>query len=352
MRERRTGMLARPVYKRLLLVAGLAWWLATSAVPAEAAPHGGLTGAPRTYPVTIDRGVRYGTDGSTPLIADVYRPPATASPRWPVIVVHGGGWVGGSPRQVAPEARALAAVGFVVFAISYRLATPSAPGYPGQITDVEKAVTWVESHGSRYGVRGTRVALIGGSAGAYLADMVGVQHPHQVAAVASFSGPTDLVALRSDLEGEYQGKCGLACLQARGENIETFLGCLHRSCSQSLLKQASPSTYASKSSPPFFIVNSTRELVPLQQATRFANQLRSLHVAVTLTIEPGSVHGFSNASRVRRPLYQFLISNLRVANRPSHFPYKILAAAVAAFVVFLAIVALAVRAWRRRTRIL
>lgn len=344
-------MLARRAPWRAGLLAVLVLFAAAStSPPAVASPS---SAAPsRHYPVTVKSGVRYGMDGSTPLIVDIYSPPPSASPRWAVILVHGGGWVHGSPRQLAPEARALAGAGLVAFAISYRLATASHPGYPGQIGDVESAVAWVEANGKRFGARGRRVALVGGSAGAYLVDMVGVEHPGQVAAVVSFSGPTDLVDLKSDLEGEYHGTCGQSCLQQRGEGIDTFLGCSEHPCPKSLLQRASPSTYVNDHSPPFFIVNSTHELVPLPQATRFAAQLRAVHVPVTLEVFPGSVHGFDNAARVRRTLYQFLVSNLRLANRPSHFPYKVVAAAVAAFVVFLVVVALGVRAWRRRMRIL
>jgi len=59
-------------------------------------------------------------------------------------------------------------------------------------------------------------------------------------------------------------------------------------------KRASPITYASKDDPPFLLFHGTKdELVPVDQARRFADKLQQAGVSVDLVIEEGEGHGFS-----------------------------------------------------------
>ena len=112
------------------------------------------------------------TDG-TPLHWDVY-PPEGEGP-WPaILVIHGGGFKGGSLNSPTMEqcARDLAAAGFIAFVIEYRLAPPgslpdqSSDGrYPQQSDDVRSAVL-----AARNDPRANhQVGVVGGSAGGYFA---------------------------------------------------------------------------------------------------------------------------------------------------------------------------------------
>lgn len=87
-----------------------------------------------------------------------------------VLMVHGGGWTGGSKEAMRPLARALAARGWVVVSTSYRLAG-QAP-YPAAVHDVKAAVRWLRAHAAEFGLDPQRVGAVGGSAGGHLVGLV------------------------------------------------------------------------------------------------------------------------------------------------------------------------------------
>jgi acetyl esterase/lipase len=139
------------------------------------------------------------------LALDVYRPTAPAGTRAPaVIVVHGGGWSaddkGGAPLMSAR----LAAHGYAVFDVQYRIAPQ--PNWRTAIGDVKCAIGWVKRHARDAGVDvdPARVTLLGRSAGGHLVLLAayGADDPAlppscdagdtHVASVISYYGPTDL----------------------------------------------------------------------------------------------------------------------------------------------------------------
>lgn len=99
--------------------------------------------------------------------ARVYRPSAEAN--LPVIVyLHGGGWTIGSVEQFDLITRQLAnATGAVVVSVDYRLA-PEHP-FPAPLDDCWRALVWVAGNASSFGGDGTRLAVMGDSAGGNLA---------------------------------------------------------------------------------------------------------------------------------------------------------------------------------------
>lgn len=87
-----------------------------------------------------------------------------------VLLVHGGGWTGGTKEAMRPIARALAARGWVVISTSYRLAT-QAP-FPAAVHDVKAAVRWMRVHAAEWNMDTTKIGSVGGSAGGHLAGMI------------------------------------------------------------------------------------------------------------------------------------------------------------------------------------
>ena len=88
-----------------------------------------------------------------------------------VVFFHGGGWTIGSVADYDPIARRVAnATGALVVSVDYRLA-PEAP-HPAAVDDCWAATTWVAAHAAELGGDGTRLALMGDSAGGNLAAVV------------------------------------------------------------------------------------------------------------------------------------------------------------------------------------
>jgi poly(3-hydroxybutyrate) depolymerase len=125
-------------------------------------------------------GLRYGTavnhQGATvDLLLDLYLPPSGGPDRRPLaILVHGGGFSGGSRADMAGAARSYAQRGFVAASISYRL-RPSATlpelvaAASDGIDDGMESVRWLRSKAATYGIDPERIALVGSSAGGVIA---------------------------------------------------------------------------------------------------------------------------------------------------------------------------------------
>jgi acetyl esterase/lipase len=88
-----------------------------------------------------------------------------------VVMIHGGGWDSGHRAQLTDFNHWLAAEGYVVAAISYRLA-PQFP-WPAQREDTLAALQWLKTHAREFGIDPTRLVLMGRSAGAQIASAVG-----------------------------------------------------------------------------------------------------------------------------------------------------------------------------------
>ena len=128
--------------------------------------------------VKIERDIKYGPAERN--LLDVVVPDAASSARPVLIFVHGGGFTSGNKRSTFANAFydniMLWAVknGFVGVNMTYRLA-PAAP-WPAGAEDVGAAVRWVADNIGARGGDGTRIFLIGHSAGA--AHVAGyVSHP-------------------------------------------------------------------------------------------------------------------------------------------------------------------------------
>lgn len=104
---------------------------------------------------------------SGPELLDFY--PAIGRSRAPcVVVIHGGGWDSGDRGQVPQLNAWLARRGYAVADISYRLA-PGAP-WPAQRDDVAAALAFVRAHATAWDVDGSRLVLLGRSAGGQIAE--------------------------------------------------------------------------------------------------------------------------------------------------------------------------------------
>ena len=121
--------------------------------------------------VDIQRGIEYARHDGVSLIGDLYAPGDGG--RFPVLVaVHGGGWQQGTRDIYRYWGPYLAARGYALFAIDYRLSQPREPSYPAAVHDVRAAVQFVKAEGAGLKLDPERVALIGESAGAHLAALV------------------------------------------------------------------------------------------------------------------------------------------------------------------------------------
>ena len=109
---------------------------------------------------------------------DLYFPSGDFRSNRPAVVfIHGGGFTGGDKAEYrsASVSADLCRAGYVVVSCNYVLGPKSKEGvWPQNIADCRNAVRWLRAHAKELGVNPDKIAVAGGSAGGYLALMVGL----------------------------------------------------------------------------------------------------------------------------------------------------------------------------------
>lgn len=241
--------------------------------------------------IRVEEDIVFGKGGTTELKLDLAMPKDGEGPFPAIVCLHGGGWVHGDRKQLRKSIEALARRGYVAISPDYRLAPRDC--FPAPIEDCKAAVRWLRANAGTYSIEKRRIGVVGFSAGAHLACLLGVtgkddglegkggnaEESSAVQAVVSFFGPTDLT--RPVFDKEVQTK-----------NLIPLLGGT-LSKKPDAYRKASPISYASKNAPPFLFLHGTEDrLVPIQQSRHLADKLREAGVSATLVPVEGEGHGW------------------------------------------------------------
>lgn len=124
--------------------------------------------------VRTQNNVVYAVHDGVSLNGDLYLP-TSAGPHPAMLFIHGGGFRGGSKAGYGTTwGPYLAARGYVVFAIDYRLATPNQTTWPQALLDCKAALQYLRGNAAMLGIAPDRIGVGGDSAGASLAALMGV----------------------------------------------------------------------------------------------------------------------------------------------------------------------------------
>jgi len=202
-----------------------------------------------------------------------------AADRRPAIVFFfGGGWVGGSPAQFAPQSRYLAARGMVGIRVEYRTIPKGDPGPPLVCcADAKSAMRYVRSHARELGIDPQRIAAGGGSAGGHLAAFTalvrGADDPSDDAAV---SCRPDALVLFNPVFNNGPGQWGHARVGAR-------------------YREFSPAHNIGKDAPPTVVFLGDRDkLIAVPVLREFEAGMRKAGRRCDTHVYPGAGHGFFN----------------------------------------------------------
>jgi acetyl esterase/lipase len=260
---------------------------------------------------------------------DVYLPDEGEGP-FPVIVsIHGGAFMGcdKADLQVLPMWEGLKR-GYAVVAINYRLSGEAR--FPALVHDAKAAVRWIRANAQRYHFDPGRIAAWGGSAGGYLASMLGTsagvqeledramgnpEYPSNVQAVVDWFGPTDF--LKMDEQLAERGLPSPPGMEHSGANSPESL-LLGQKITEipERVRAANPETYIRQNAPPFLLQHGTKDaVVPVQQSIDLAARLRRVlgERKVILELLEGAEHGdprFETPENVDRVL-SFLDEHLK-----------------------------------------
>ncbi|MFI1744272.1 alpha/beta hydrolase fold domain-containing protein [Thalassobellus sediminis] len=193
----------------------------------------------------------------TKLRLDVYIPKNKNSKTYPaVLLIHGGGWLVGSKENERVMAQHLAEKGFVAISVSYRLGFEAL--YPAGIIDLKDAVRWMRKNAKKYKINPAKIAVLGASAGAQLATLIGATPnssvygsnasiSDEVQAIVNIDGIVSFIHPEAAAESK-PGKRSMAGIWLNGEKEDNFKN----------WKEASPLEYVNEHTPPTLFINSAQ----------------------------------------------------------------------------------------------
>ena len=192
--------------------------------------------------------ISYATTKKRSLKLDVFSTQEKSSELKPaVLLIHGGGWSSGDRSLMHPLADRIAKHGYVAVTPEYRL-SPEAP-YPAAVDDLKQTIQWIQKNASGYGIDPDRIALLGCSAGAQLAGLVGLT-TDSVSAIINIDGIMDFT---SEEARKYEDDPARESTPA-----ERWLGGRYADFSE-VWKEASPFYHVDRNSPPILFINSSQE---------------------------------------------------------------------------------------------
>ena len=233
-------------------------------------------------------GLQYGEADGQPLTMDYYAPKGTGV--HPIaIIIHGGGYQRGNSKSGSEAycADFLAPAGYAVFSINYRLA-PKYP-YPYMVYDVERAVRYLRYNAAKWNADPNKIALVGGSAGGFLSNMVGLlSAPGNPRA----SDPVDRESARADAVVTLFAQSSFATVPLNKDVHALLDPLIAQKGEQEALREASPITYVKPGAPPFLLIQGDRdEYIPFIEDTNLQAALQRVGVRCDIIRIPGGKHG-------------------------------------------------------------
>ena len=221
--------------------------------------------------VSVVKGIAYGSHPRQRL--DIYRPAETADQAAVVVFYYGGAWESGERADYEFVARKLAARGLVVVVPDYRV-YPEVR-FPGFVKDGTQAAAWVLDHRRDFSMKSAPVFLMGHSAGAHIAMLVGVDQRYlrqlghdsdELAGIIGLAGPYDFLPLES-------------------ERLEKIFA------APVALYDSQPINFADAGDPPVLLAHGDRDRrVWLRNSLNMASKLQQAGSEVSLVIYPGVTH--------------------------------------------------------------
>jgi len=258
-------------------------------------PEGNVAG------VEITRNIPYADERINRQKLDIAVPEkrSTDKPLPVIVLIHGGGWQGGTHGPFLNRAIPLVRSGdYAAVSIGYRLTDVAS--WPTQIHDCQAGLRWVKANAEKYNWDPDKIVLWGSSAGGHLVAMLGVSAdveeldgkfgPHadqslKVAGVIDYFGPANMLTMGDPPGFERHNSPDSPESKLLGgpakENVE-------------VAKSASPQFHVSEGDAPFLILHGTKDTtVPFQQSVDFHDALTKAGVDSILVPVNGAGHGFA-----------------------------------------------------------
>jgi len=161
-------------------------------------------------PLTEHLDVEYGDHGADTSL-DVFSPQQDDGPLPTIVWVHGGAWISGSKKDVAPYLRILASHGYTTVGVNYTLGPEGT--FPTAVDQLNEALGYLVDNAQDLRIDPDRIILAGDSAGSQLAS--------QLAVLTTNSDYADLLDITPSLQSDQLIgiilNCGVYDMDAMGE---------------------------------------------------------------------------------------------------------------------------------------
>lgn len=252
--------------------------------------------------------------------------PYSEKPLPAVIFITGGGFIDAPKSKFIGQRVDIARAGYVVASINYRV-VPTVT-FPGILEDAKTSVRFLRANAQKLGIDPNHIAVMGESAGGYLAAMVGTTNGEKefdqgeyldqssdVQAVVDLYGLSDLTTVGDDFSEEIKNAHKSPAIpEAMLVNGIPWQG--GGSIMQDLDKarKANPIAHISKNTPPFLLMNGDADnVVSPSQSTKLhqalvANKISSTHYVVQGADHAGLLWYQPEVSKI---IIEFLDQNLK-----------------------------------------
>ena len=261
--------------------------------------------------VHVEHNSPYRNTGRRSHLLDIYRRKEALGLLPTIVYVHGGAFSMMSKDTHRIMAYVLAAQGYQVFNINYRLGPVHT--YPKPLKDTMAALEWVLDNGAKYGADTTRLAIIGESAGANLTSALAycATHPRpepfakrifdrnpKIACVAPLYGLLDLHDVRRfwldpdknrRMPGWIKGEIKGTAYSYLGNRVKRAL---QFPLASPLRLFEQPAVPGSRPLPPFFTTVGTADPL-LADTIRLSDALDRRNTECELHVFRGEIHAFN-----------------------------------------------------------
>ena len=243
--------------------------------------------------VEMLRNVEFGKGGDLTLRMHILRPKPAPKEAMPVLVyINGSAWMHDNKDMAVGRLIGTAQQGY--FGATIQIRTSGEAKFPAQIEDAKCAIRYLRAKAKEYNIDPDRIGVWGESSGGHLSALVGVtanvkefegnggwpEFSSRVSCVCAMCPAIDF--LSSDWPARHNEPNGPAF---------RLLGGDPRKDKGDLAKKASPLTYITKDSPPFFIVHGDADTtVPHAQGELLLNALKKAGVEATMYTIKGGNH--------------------------------------------------------------
>jgi acetyl esterase/lipase len=244
--------------------------------------------------VELLRNVEFGKGGDINLTMHILRPRPLPKEAMPVLVyINGSAWMHDNKDLAIGRLIATAQQGY--FGATIQIRTSGEAHFPAQIEDAKCAIRFLRAKAKEYNIDTNRIGVWGDSSGGHISALVGLtadvkelegsggwpEFSSRVAAVCAMCPAIDF--LSPDWPPRHNAPNGPAFRLLGGDPTKD---------KTDLAKKASPLTYVSKESPPFFIVHGDNDTtVPYSQGELLLAALKKAGVEARLYTVKGGNHG-------------------------------------------------------------